>query len=125
MISSPSALVIITAFPFYLLVLLKARSFIAFIFSFFLRNFLKAFLALYFNRELIIKISTKDIDLLDLKFSLLALGILPLNRYKLPSIFIFKPLTFLKGNSKGTRVTSFSTDFSSLILIVEASTKSL
>jgi len=52
------------------------------------------------------------------------LGILPLNRNKLYSIFIFKPLTFLKGNSRGIRVTSSSID-SFLLLIVRASTKSL
>ena len=80
---------------------------------------------MHFSGELITKISVKDIDLLDLKSSLLALGTLPLNRYKLPSIFIFKPLTFLKSNSKGAKVTGFSTDSSSLVLMVKASIKSL
>jgi hypothetical protein len=61
--------------------------------------------------------------LLNLKSSLYTSGILPLNKNKLYSIFIFKPLTSLKSNSRGTRVTN-STD-SSLILIVKASTKSL
>jgi hypothetical protein len=79
---------------------------------------------LYFYRELATKLSFKDIDLLNLESSPYTLGTLPLNRNKLCSIFIFKPLTFLKSNSRGTRVTSFSTD-SFLILIVEASTKSL
>ena len=121
----PVTLVIIAAFSFCFLALLKIKSFTAFIFSFFLRNFLKAFQALRFSGELITKIFTKDVDLLNSKSSFLVLGTLPLNRYKLPNIFIFKPLTFLKGNSKGTRVTSSSTDSSSLVLIVKASIKSL
>ena len=53
-----------------------------------------------------------------------ALGTLPLNRNELYSILIFKPLTSLKGNSRGARVTGSSID-SSLVLIVKASTKSL
>ena len=57
--------------------------------------------------------------------SLLALGTLPLNKNKLCSIFIFKPLTFLKGTNRGPRVTSPSTDPFPLALTVEASTKSL
>ena len=77
-----------------------------------------------FSGELITKISTKGVDPSDLKSSLLALGTLPLNRYKLPNIFTFKPLTFLKSNNKSTRVTSFSVNSSFLVLIVEASTKS-
>ena len=125
MISSLSILVIIATFPFYFLALLKVKSSIASIFSLFLRNFLKAFPALRFSRELIIKISTKGINLLDLKSSLLILGILSLNRYKLSNIFTFKPLTFLKGNSKSAKVTNFSTDSFSLVLTVEASIKSL
>jgi hypothetical protein len=68
--------------------------------------------------------SSKDIDLLNLESFLYALGTLPLNRNKLRSILAFKPLTSLKSNSRGIRVTNFNTD-SSLILIVEASTKSL
>jgi hypothetical protein len=68
--------------------------------------------------------SFKDINLLNLESSSYTLGTLPLNRNKLHSIFIFKSLTSLKGNSKGTKVTSFSIN-SSLILIVEVSTKSL
>ena len=71
------------------------------------------------------KISFKNIDLLNSKSSLLVLGILPLNRNKLHSIFIFKSLTFLKGNNKGTRVTKSSANPSSLILIVKAGIKSL
>ena len=82
-------------------------------------------MALYFSEELIIKISTKGIDPLDLKSSFLVLGTLPLNRYKLPNIFIFKPLTFLKGNSKSTKVTGSNTNSSFLVLIVEANIKSL
>jgi hypothetical protein len=70
------------------------------------------------------KLSFKDVDLLDLKSSSYTLGILPLNRNQLCSIFTFKSLTSLKGNSRGTKVTGFNTD-SSLILIVEASIKSL
>ena len=67
--------------------------------------------------------SFKDIDLLNLESFLYILGTLLLNKNELYSIFIFKPLTSLKGNSRGARVTSFSTD-SSLILTVEASIKS-
>ena len=71
-----------------------------------------------------IRLSSKDIDLLDLESSPYTLGILLLNRNKLYSIFIFKPLTSLKSNSRGTKVTNFSTDSSS-ILTVKAGTKSL
>ena len=66
----------------------------------------------------------KDIDLLDLESSPYTLGTLPPNRNELYSILAFKPLTSLKSNSRGARVTSSSTD-SFLILIVEAGTKSL
>ena len=66
----------------------------------------------------------KDIDLLNLKSSLYTLGTLPLNRNKLRSIFVFEPLTSLKSNNRGTKVTSSSIN-SFLILIVKASTKSL
>ena len=118
-------LVIIATFPFFLLALLEARSSIGPIFSFFLRDFLEAFLALYFYGELVIRLSSKDIDLLDLESLALALGTFPLNRNELRSIFAFKPLTFLKGNSRGAKVTGFSADSSSLVLIVKASTKSL
>jgi hypothetical protein len=124
MITSLLALVIIAVFPFYLLVLLKARDFIGLIFSFFLRDFLEAFLALYFYRELAIRSSSKDINLLDLESSLYTLGTLPLNKNKLCSIFAFKPLTSSKGNSRGAGVTGSGTD-SSLILIVEAGIKNL
>jgi hypothetical protein len=122
MITSPLAIII--TFPFYLLALLGVRGSVGPIFSFFLRDFLEAFLALRFYRELVIKSSSKNIDLLDLESSPYALGTLPLNRNELYSILIFKPLTSLKGNSRGTRVTGSSTD-SSLVLIVKASTKSL
>ena len=66
----------------------------------------------------------KDIDLLNLKSSLYTLGTLPLNKNKLYSILAFKPLTSLKSNSRGTKVTGFGVDSFS-ILIVKASTKSL
>ena len=66
----------------------------------------------------------KDIDLLDLESSPYALGTLLLNKNKLYSIFIFEPLTSLKGNSRGTKVTGFNIDSFS-ILTVKASTKSL
>ena len=69
-------------------------------------------------------LSSKDINLLNLESSPYILGILLLNRNKLYSIFVFKPLTSLKGNSRGTEVTGSSID-SFLILIVETSTKSL
>jgi hypothetical protein len=85
---------------------------------------LKAFLALCFYGELATRSSSKDVDLLDLESSPYALGTLPLNRNKLCSILAFKPLTSLKGNSRGARVTGFSIDSSS-ILTVEAGTKSL
>ena len=78
-----------------------------------------------FYKELVIKISSKDVDLLDLESSLLALGTLSLNRNKLRSIFTFKPLTSLKGTNRGSRVTSSSINPSPLALIVKASTKSL
>jgi hypothetical protein len=70
------------------------------------------------------KSSSKDVNLLNLESSLYTLGTLPLNKNKLYSILIFKPLTSLKGNSKDAKVTSFNID-SFLILIVKASTKSL
>ena len=70
------------------------------------------------------RLSFKDIDLLDLESSLYTLDTLPLNKNKLYSILIFKPLTSLKSNSRGTKVTNSSIN-SSLILIVKASTKSL
>ena len=87
-------------------------------------NFLKAFLALYFYGKLATRSSSKDINLLNLKSSPYTLKTLPPNRNELCSIFMFKPLTSLKGNSRDTKITSFSTDSSS-ILIVKASTKSL
>jgi hypothetical protein len=118
------ASVIITAFPFYLLALLKAKGSIGPIFSFFLKDFLKAFLALYFCGELAVKISSKDIDLLNLESSSLALGTFLLNINKLYSVIIFKPLIFLEGNNRGPKVTSSSIDSSSSVLIVETSTKS-
>jgi hypothetical protein len=123
-ITSLLASAIITAFPFYLLALLKARGSVGPIFNFFLGDFLEAFLALHFYRELATRSSFKDIDLLDLKSSPYTSGTLPPNRNKLCNILAFKPLTSLKGNSRGTKVTGSNTD-SSLILIVEASTKSL
>ena len=107
-----------------MLALLKAKNSVGPVFSFFLRDFLEAFLALHFYRELVMRLSFKDINLLNLESSPYTLGTLPLNRNKLHSIFIFKPLTSLKNNSRGAKVTSSSTD-SSLILIVKASTKSL
>ena len=82
-ITSLLALVIIATFPFCLLALLEAKDSADFIFSFFLRDFLKAFLALRFCEELVIKTSFKDIDLSNLKSSLSALGTLPLNKNKL------------------------------------------
>ena len=85
-----------------------------------------------FYKELVIKISSKDVDLLDLESSLLdlessllALGTLPLNRNKLYSIFMFKPLTSLKGTNRGPGVISSSINLSPLALIVKASTKNL
>ena len=68
--------------------------------------------------------SSKDIDLLNSESSPYTSGILLLNRNELYSILVFEPLTSLKINSRGAEVTSSSTDFS-LILKVEASTKSL
>jgi Na+-driven multidrug efflux pump len=65
MISSLLASVIIAAFPFYLLALLKVKGSIGLIFSFFLEDFLKAFLVLCFYRELAVKTFSKDVDLLD------------------------------------------------------------
>ena len=125
MIISLLALAIIAAFFFYLLALLKTRGSVGPIFSFFLGDFLETFPALRFYGEPIIRLSSKDIDSLDLESSPYALGTLPLNRNKLHSIFIFKPLTSLKGNSRGTGVTGSGIDSSSLVLIVKASTKSL
>jgi hypothetical protein len=107
-----------------LLALLKTKGSVSPIFNFFLRDFLKAFPVLYFYRELATKLSSKDINLLNLKSSLYTSGTLPPNKNKLYSILTFKPLTFSKNNSRGTKVTSFSTGFFS-ILIVKASTKSL
>ena len=69
-------------------------------------------------------VMVKNINLLNLESSLLASGTLPLNINKLYSVFAFKPLISLKGNSRGTRVTSSSVDSSFLVLIVKASTKS-
>jgi hypothetical protein len=80
---------------------------------------------LRFYKELVTKISSKDVDLLDLESSLLALETLPPNRNKLYSIFAFKPLTSLKGTNRGPRVTGSSISPSPLALIVKASTKSL
>ena len=80
---------------------------------------------MHFSGELITKISAKGVDLLNLKSSFLALNTLPLNRYKLPNIFIFNPLTFLKGNNKSTKITSSSVNSFSLVLTVKASIKSL
>ena len=124
MITSPSALVIIAVFPFRLLTLLKVKDSVGSIFSFFLRDFLEAFPALHFYRELVTRLSFKNIDLLNSEFSLYTLGTLPLNKNKLYSILTFEPLTSLKSNSKSTKVTGSSAD-SSLILTVKASTKSL
>ena len=70
------------------------------------------------------KLFSKNLDLLDLESSSYILGTLPLNKNKLYSIFIFKSLTFLKSNSRGTGVTGSSVNSSS-ILTVKASTKSL
>ena len=70
------------------------------------------------------RLSSKDINLLNLESSFYTLRTLPLNKNKLYSILAFKPLTSLKSNSRGARVTSSSTDFF-LILTVKASTKSL
>ena len=85
---------------------------------------MEAFLALYFYGEWAIRSSSKDIDLLNLESSLYTSGTLLLNKNKLYSIFTFKPLTSLKDNSRGTKITSSGTD-SSLILTIKASTKSL
>jgi len=82
-------------------------------------------LALRFYKELIIRVSSRDVDLLNSKSSFLALDILLLNRNKLRSIFAFKFLTFLKGNSRGTRVTESGVNFFFLVLIVKTGTKSL
>ena len=107
-------------FPFYLLAPLKVKGPI---FSFFLGDFLKAFPVLHFCGELAAKTFFKNVNLLDLESSLLALGILSLNINKLYSIFIFKPLISLKNNSRGAKVTSFSVNSFFLVLTVEASTK--
>jgi hypothetical protein len=80
---------------------------------------------LRFYEEPVIKASSKDVDLLDLESSLLALGTLPPNRNKVRSIFAFKPLTSLKGTNRGPRVTGSSANPSPLALTVKASTKSL
>jgi hypothetical protein len=72
----------------------------------------------------VIKSFSKDINLLNLESSSCTLNTLPLNRNELYSILTFKPLTSLKSNSRGTRVTNSSIN-SSLILIVEVSIKSL
>jgi hypothetical protein len=125
MITSLLALAIIATFPFYLLDLPEAKGSAGSIFSFFLGDFLEAFLAMRFYKELVIKTSSKDVDLLDLESSLLALGTLPLNRNILHSIFTFKPLTSLKGTNRGPRVAGSSIDPSPLALTVKASTKSL
>ena len=90
---------------------------------FFLGDFLKAFPVLCFYRELAAKISFKNINLLNLESSLLALGTLPLNINKLYNIFIFKPLISLKSNNKSTKVTSSSVNSFSLVLMVKASIK--
>ena len=124
-ISYLSALAIIAIFPFRLLVLLKIKGSTDPIFYFFLGDLLEIFFALYFYKELVIKTSFKDVNLLNSKSSLLVLGTLLLNRNKLYSIFAFKFLTFLKDNSKGTGVTSSGANSSSLILMVKAGTKSL
>ena len=79
---------------------------------------------LYFYRKLAAKTSFKDINLLNLEFSLLASGTLLLNINKLYSIFMFKPLTSLKSNSRGAKITGFSVDSSSLVLMVKVNTKS-
>ena len=85
---------------------------------------MEAFPALYFCRELATKLSSKDINLLNSESSPYILGTLPLNKNELYSIFIFEPLTSLKSNSRGTKVTGSGVN-SFLILIVEAGTKSL
>jgi hypothetical protein len=97
--TSLSTLAIIAAFPFFLLTLLEAKGSIGPIFIFFLGDFLGVFLVLRFYREPVIRISSKDIDLLDSKSSPLASRTLPLNRNELYSIFILKPLISLKGNN--------------------------
>ena len=107
-----------------MLALLKAKSSTGFIFGFFFKDFLEAFLALYFYRELAAGLSSKNINLLNLESSPYTLSTLPPNKNKLYSIFIFKLLTSLKGNSKSTRVINSGID-SFLILIVKASIKSL
>jgi len=83
-------LAIITTFPFRLLTLLKVKDFIDPIFYFFLGDFLKPFLVLYFYKKLVIKISFKDVNPLNFKSSSLALKTLFLNKNKLYNIFIFK-----------------------------------
>ena len=121
MISFLSALVIIATFPFCLLAPLKVKGPI---FSFFLGDFLKAFPTLCFYKELAAKIFFKDINPLNLESSPSASGTLPPNINKLCSVFVFKPLISLKGNSRGARVTDSSIDSSFLVLMVKASTKS-
>ena len=122
-ITSLLALVIIATFFFCLLILLEAKGSAGPIFSFFFRDFLEAFPALYFYGELVIGLFFKDVNLLNLESSLYILGTLLLNRNKLCSILVFKPLTSLKGNSRGAGVISSGVN-SFLILIVKASTKS-
>ena len=80
---------------------------------------------MHFCKELATKTFSKDIDLLNSESSLLTLGTLLLNRNKLHSIFIFKPLTSLKSTNKSPKVTGFNTDPFPSALIVKASTKSL
>jgi len=120
-----SASAIIATFPFFLLALLKARDSAGPVFNFFLKYLLKTFLALRFYRELAVKISFKDVDLLNFESSPLVLGTLLLNKNELRSIFAFKPLTSLKGNSRGAKVTESGVNPFSLVLIVKTSTKSL
>ena len=115
------ALAIIATFPFCLLAPLKAKSPI---FSFFLGDFLKAFSALYFCGELAAKISSKDINLLNLESFFFSFRHFAFKYKKLYNVFVFKPLISLKSNSRGTKVTGFGTDSFSLILIVKASIKS-
>ena len=85
---------------------------------------MEAFPTLHFYGELATGSSSKDINLLNLESSPYTLGTLPLNKNELYSIFIFEPLTSLKGNNRGAEVIGSGVD-SFLILIVKASTKSL
>ena len=111
-----SASAIIATFPFFLLALFKTKDSASPIFKFFLRYLLKVFLVLYFCKELAAKASSRDVDLLDSKSSPLVLNTLPPNRNELHSIFAFKSLTSLKGNSRGTGVTKSSANPSFLVL---------